>query len=134
MRYLHVTAPRTGRDLAARAELADTFVARLRGLLGKPLLRTGEGILLTPCNAVHMWGMKYPIDVAFLDSEGVVMAMYEGLPPGGRTRRHRGARYALEVPVRTLSIAGVKVGDPLRWSTARDHLAARGDTLAPEVQ
>jgi uncharacterized protein len=104
------------RVVGSRVGVADGWWSRLRGLLGRPALQKGEGLLLVPCNAVHMLGMKYPLDVAFLDREGVVVALYSHLPPGGRTRRHRQARSALELPVGTLAATGTREGDVLSWT------------------
>src|SRR5436190_17741234 len=53
---------------AERCLVAETYVARLRGLLGRRL-KAGEGLLLVPCSAVHTFFMRYPIDVVFLDRE-----------------------------------------------------------------
>src|SRR5690606_31751883 len=40
--------------------------ARARGLIGYPRLRLGQGLLIHRCREVHGWGMRYPLDVAFL--------------------------------------------------------------------
>ena len=55
----------------ASAEIADARSARRRGLLGREHL--DGAIVLTPCRWVHTIGMKFPIDVAFLDGDGVVV-------------------------------------------------------------
>ena len=52
--------------LAERADLADSFLARVRGLLGRLTLALGEGLVIRPCNAVHTLGMAFPIDVIHL--------------------------------------------------------------------
>lgn len=118
MRYARVSDAARGRVLGARVALADRWWLRMRGLLGRPPLRPGEGMMLTPCAAVHMFGMKYPLDVAFLAKDGGVVAVYHDLPPGGRTRWHRGARHALELPAGTLRSTGTREGDRLTWSAA----------------
>ena len=64
---------RSGADLGRAIGIADTFWTRLRGLLGAPPLRPGEGLLLEGCQAVHMYGMKQALDVAFLGGEGEVV-------------------------------------------------------------
>lgn len=99
--------------LGTQVGIADTFWRRLRGLLGRPPLQAGEGLLLRPCRAVHMHGMKYPLDVIFLDRSGAVVAIYEHLAPGAKTRWHRPAYEALELPAGTLNGA-VQVGHPVR--------------------
>jgi len=107
-------ASRADTDLGSRVAVANTIWTRLKGLLGAPPLQTGEGMLLEPCQAVHMYGMKQALDVAFLGGEGHVVALYHDLRPGQRSKYHGKARMALELPVGTLSKTGTCVGDRLR--------------------
>ena len=115
MRSAVVRRAGDGVVLAQRAGVADSWWRRLLGLLGRPPLAEGEGLLLVPCRAVHMLGMRYPIDVAFLDREGLVVAVHPSLEPGARTGWHRGAEVALEVPAGTLGRAAIRPGDRLEW-------------------
>jgi uncharacterized membrane protein (UPF0127 family) len=62
-----------------------------------------------------MVGMKFPLDVAFLDAGNRVIARYERLSPGGRTRWHRAARVALELPAGTLQDTGTMEGDLVEY-------------------
>jgi len=117
-----VTNVSRGRTLGTRIGVADGWWSRLRGLLGRPVPVEGEGLLLVPCRSVHMFGMRGALDVAFVDREGAVIAAYHALPPGGRTRWHRGARAALELPSGTLRRTGTREGDTLAWR--RDTEAA----------
>jgi uncharacterized protein len=116
-----VAVRKAGSDepLAERAAVADRFWQRTRGLLGRPRLANGEGLLIRPCKAIHTWGMAYPIDIAFLDSSGQVVASYEGVAPNRRTSWHRGAECALELPAGALGRAAVAVGDRLSWEDPR---------------
>jgi uncharacterized membrane protein (UPF0127 family) len=66
-----------------------------------------------------MIGMKYPIDVAFLDLSNIVVATYASLQPWQRTKLHNEAHAALELPAGTLSKTGTVVGDQLSWEAAR---------------
>lgn len=100
-----------GTVLGSRVGVADRWWLRLRGLLGRPPLAGGEGLLIEPCRAVHMLGMGYAIDVAFLSPDGAVVALYHALAPGGRTRWHREARKALELPAGTLAASETREGD-----------------------
>lgn len=104
--------------LATRVGLADKPWSRLKGLLGRSHLDPDEGLLLFPCKAVHMWGMRFPLDVAFLDASGCVIATYQNLKPGQRTKLHRLAQYALELPAGTLARTGTGRGDFLTWEAA----------------
>jgi uncharacterized membrane protein (UPF0127 family) len=114
-RYLAVTNLTRGRRLADRARLADRWWSRLRGLLGRGPLCAGEALILLPCRAVHMLGMRFPLDVAFLDNAGSVVAAYHGLAPGSRSQWHRRALLALEMPAGTLAATGTLPGDTLEW-------------------
>jgi hypothetical protein len=104
-----------GKVLGTRVGLADRFWTRLRGLLGKKALEPGEGLILVPCRGVHMYGMTYPIDVAFADRTGEIVALYRELAPGARTKVHSGARVAVELPPGTLAETGTRIGDRLAW-------------------
>jgi uncharacterized membrane protein (UPF0127 family) len=96
-----------GRVLAS-AELAGDRRARSRGLLGRDGL---EGALvLQPCKWVHTIGMRFPIDVAYLDGDGVVVKTVH-------MRRHRfgvpvfGARWVIEAAGGAFARWGLRVGD-----------------------
>ena len=113
MPYLRVLNPGRGTSLGDRIQLADRWWQRLRGLSGRAELAEGQGLLLRPCKAVHMYGMRLPLDVAFLDAAGCVVAVYPGLAPGRRTGWHRAAVEALELPSGTLERTGTRPGDTL---------------------
>lgn len=63
-------------------EIADTPWARMRGLLGRNGLPSGEGLLISPCNAIHTLGMRFAIDVRFYDRQGRLVRESLGVPPG----------------------------------------------------
>lgn len=102
--------------LGSQVGVADRWWLRLRGLSGRKGLAPGEGLLLMPCRAVHMFGMHFPIDVAFLARDGSVVAVYPSLAPGARTAYHRAAHSALELPAGTLAASGTQEGDRILWS------------------
>ena len=113
MKYLRAANPARDSVLGTRIGLADRWWLRLRGLLGREALPAGEGLILRPCRAVHMRGMAFPLDVAFLDRSGAVVAAYHSIPPGARTRWHKAARDALELPAGTLTASGTAIGDTI---------------------
>lgn len=102
--------------LVARTWLADTAFSRLRGLLGRAALASDgrEGLLLKPCGSVHTFGMRYPIDVIFLDTEGHVLKMQESLLPS-RASACRGARQTLELFAGGIEILRPQLGERLVW-------------------
>lgn len=125
MRRIRVRNRSRDRELGDRVALADGFLTRLRGMIGRPEPGPGEGMLIAPSQGVHMWWMKYPLDVALLDGDGEVVAAYPELEPGRRTRIHRKARYALELPAGTLADTETRVGHVLEWD--EDGAAAGAD-------
>jgi hypothetical protein len=98
-----------------RVRTASTFLSRLAGLLGTAALAEGEGLWIVPCRSVHTLGMRYPIDVAFLDARGVVVGILEGLPPNRLGRIVRDARGALELRAGSLAATGTAPGDRLEF-------------------
>jgi len=98
-------------EVAAECLVADSFWKRLRGLLGQPALCEGQGLLITPCRAVHMMGMKYPLDVVFLDPAGQVVGIESRLPPRAKSAWYPRAHHALELPAGTLERSGTRLGD-----------------------
>ncbi len=66
------------------------------GLLGKNELQSGECLWIQPCNSVHTAFMRFSIDVAFLNSEGKVIAIYEDMKPWRLSWIHFSAKAVLE--------------------------------------
>jgi uncharacterized membrane protein (UPF0127 family) len=80
-------------------------------MLGRPNPAPGEGLLLDPCQAVHMYWMRFALDVAFLADDGKVVAVYHELEPARLSGRHKDAVRALELRAGTLEQSGTQVGD-----------------------
>jgi uncharacterized protein len=90
--------------------VADTFWLRLRGLMGRTSLDPGEGMLFEQNGSIHMFFMRIPLDVIFLDRESRVVKIARELQPW-RTAAARGARTTIELAAG--AAAGVEVGDVL---------------------
>jgi uncharacterized membrane protein (UPF0127 family) len=100
-----------GKSLAERADRAETFFARLKGLLGRRPLADGEGLWISPCRSVHSIGMRYPLDVLFLDGQGKVIGAIPDFPPMRLTRIFPEAKGALELPRGALLRTDTACGD-----------------------
>src|SRR5262249_30475288 len=105
-----VNVPRE-RVLADQMDWAGTSASRRKGLLGRDTFARGEGIYLAPCQWVHMFGMKFAIDVAFLARDGRVLHVHHALKPGKISKLLWPADGALELPAGTLAESGTVVGD-----------------------
>ncbi len=118
MRYIRVENTSRGTVLGGRIRIADDFRSRTFGLLGAKPPEPGEGLLLIPCRAIHMLGMRFPLDVLFLDERGEVLSAHHALPPGPRFRWSRHAASTLELPPGTLRASGTRRGDVVLWTPA----------------
>ena len=92
----------------ASAEAASGRRDRRRGLLG----RTGidGALVLRPCRQVHSIGMRFPIDVAFCDRDGVVLHLAT-LRPGRVSRPVLRAAWVVEAEAGAFARWGLRVGD-----------------------
>ncbi len=96
--------------------IANTFLSRLIGLLNRKSLSYQEGLLFPKCNAIHMIGMRFSIDVVFMDKDGKVVKVLEKFPPGRvMFWPVKGAYYTLEVKSGWCRRHNVKEGDVLVW-------------------
>jgi uncharacterized protein len=95
-----------------RCVVADTALARMRGLLGRRSLPSGEGILLRPASSVHTAFMRFPIDAVFLDPDLRVLKIAADLRPW-RTAARRRAHAVLELPAGESERRGLRPGDRL---------------------
>lgn len=99
--------------IGQRVKVATSFFARFRGLM--LAAEPGEGLLLAPCNSIHMMFMRFPIDAVFLDAGNKVVALYEGLLPWfGLSGWHRDVSSVLELKSGTIKKTGIRVSDTLR--------------------
>jgi uncharacterized membrane protein (UPF0127 family) len=106
-----------GRSVCERCLVADRPLGRMRGLLGRRSLRSGEGLLLKPAGSVHTFFMRFPIDVVFLDRDLSVLGVTPELRPW-RTAGRRGARAVLELPAGEAGRRGVRPGDRLELAAS----------------
>ena len=101
-----------GSIVCERCLLAETALTRMRGLLGRRDLPSGEGILLKPASSVHMAFMRFAIDAVFLDRDLRVVKIAADLRPW-RLAGARGAKSVLEIAAGDAARRGLTVGDRL---------------------
>jgi uncharacterized membrane protein (UPF0127 family) len=111
----------TGVVLAERLRAAHTHWTRLKGLLGTRSLEPGEGLWIKPCKQVHMFGMRYAIDVVFLDDAHRVVHVIDGLAPGKISPKVRDATSVLELPAGTVARTGLTVGTRIEIEPTRER-------------
>jgi uncharacterized membrane protein (UPF0127 family) len=99
--------------LCERCKVADGPFSRLKGLLGRRELPSGDGLLLKPANMVHTWFMRFAIDVVFVDADMEVVGVTHAAAPWRITGR-RGARSVLELRAGECRRHGIDRGMKLR--------------------
>ena len=105
-----------GVALATELEIATSFAARSKGLLGRRGLRADTGMLIDPCPSVHTWFMLFPIDVVFLDKHNRVVGLKRNLKPFRMAWSWRGVK-TLELPAGTIALTGTLLGDFVAFQT-----------------
>lgn len=68
--------------LANKCRLATDFFSRLKGLMFKNELPQDEALLIVPCNSIHTFFMKFPIDVVFINNDGIALKTVRNMEPG----------------------------------------------------
>jgi uncharacterized membrane protein (UPF0127 family) len=101
-----------GTLLADAADVADTSATRRRGLLKHDSLPAGQGLWIVPCEGVHSFGMKFDIDVVYLDRRMRVLKVRRAMAPQ-RISLCLTAKSVLELPAGTIASTGTQTGDVL---------------------
>jgi uncharacterized membrane protein (UPF0127 family) len=100
--------------MVPRVRLADTFLQRFLGLMGKKSLSREEGLLLKGCRQIHTFFMRMTIDVLFLDKDGQIIAVLPELAPGKISPLVKGAGYVLELPAGSIREYDFREGQQLK--------------------
>lgn len=102
--------------IAERAAVLDGFVERLVGLLGRDRLEPSEAVIFPRCSMVHMFGMKFSIDLVFCSREGEILCTCRNLRPWRISPYVAAAHYAIELPLGSIAQFELGVGDVLTWA------------------
>lgn len=103
-----------GAVLGDAVGVADTRAKRNTGLLKHTGLEPGQGLWIVPCEGIHTFFMKFPIDVVFVDRRRKVRKAVRGLVPW-RASLCVTAHSVIELPVGVIETTGTKKGDQLAW-------------------
>ena len=134
MNTIELANAATGHIVCGRCAVADKPWIRLRGLLGREKLEPDEGMLFSHTGSVHTYGMRFPIDVVFLDKGLTVLSVHAHV---GKSQavKHRGASWTLELPAGSSHRRELVVGTHLVRREARDEGARASDLPeVPEVE
>ncbi len=103
--------------LAHRVQVADNGAKRRKGLLGRDGLNAGEGLWIVPCESVHTFGMKFPIDLIYLDRSRKVKKVRSSVLPW-RLSACLSAHSVVELASGTIHMTQTRTGDKLEFSSA----------------
>ena len=112
---MSIIIPVTKQLIAQNITFSVTFWSRFLGLMLKKTLPKGEALVIKPCNSIHTFFMRFPIDVVFTDEKWRVVAVYENLRPWRVTKIVKEAKQVIELPAGTLK-GKLKVGAKLEVS------------------
>jgi uncharacterized membrane protein (UPF0127 family) len=112
-RYVRIENLTRGTLVAERCRVARSLRDRTVGLLGTPKPSAGDGLLIERTQSIHMFFMRYPIDVLFVDRGARVTRCVPGLRPWRVVWWARGARDCVELGVGSIEASDTRVGDQL---------------------
>lgn len=92
----------------------ETFFERSKGLLGCKYLKEGHGMLIKPCNSIHTFFMRIPLDIVFLGKDNCIISMRENMK-AQRFSMSRSAASVLELMAGQIYLSGLQKGDQLQW-------------------
>ena len=100
--------------IASRTQVAQNSWQRMRGLLGLKDFPQGEALVITHCQSIHMFFMKFPIDVIFCDPQDKVIGFCVDIKPFCLSPVFFKASYAIELPVGSIASSQTQAGDQLQ--------------------
>jgi uncharacterized membrane protein (UPF0127 family) len=104
------------RELAT-VRIARSFWSRFKGLLGRRSLREMEGLLFVPGGSIHTLGMRFSIDVIFLDAQMTVLRVSANVRPWRCALAPPHTRYVLELAAHAAAMCGVEAGQAITLQT-----------------
>ena len=113
-RFVKVENTTRGTTLGDRIRVASSAIDRTIGLLRTPEVKPGEGLWIERSPSIHMFFMRYAIDVVFVGKDGRVTRVAQNLKPWRVVWWARGARDCLELRAGTAAESNTQAGDELR--------------------
>jgi len=97
--------------IASQVQIARNYRQRMKGLLGVEEFSSGQALVITDCQSIHMFFMKFPIDVIFCDSQNKVVGVCLEIKPFHLSPIFFRASYAIELPVGSIAASKTQIGD-----------------------
>jgi uncharacterized protein len=116
-----------GTRLSKSVRVANTHWTRFCGLIGTAAqdFQFGEALWIVPCRGVHTFGMRFPLDLLYLDRGGNVVEVRENVRPWCVAPVRLSAASVLELPAGAIHTSGTQLGDRIEIAQAEPvHEAA----------
>ena len=97
--------------LAENAAIAKTPLTRMIGLLNRKAFEPGEALIIRPCNSIHTFFMRFPIDVIFVDANNRIIKTISRMRPFRISGIYLNALFTIELPAGTLDKTSAQTGD-----------------------
>jgi uncharacterized protein len=112
--------------LATEMSIAGTHWSRFRGLMWTDAVKfpAGRGLWIVPCRGVHTFGMRFPIDVIYLDGNRIVVHIENRLKPWRVAPVKMRAASVLELPGNTIQSTGTSLGDEIEIAVGKTSEAS----------
>ena len=102
-----------GTVVASEVGMADSVWSRFCGLMMRKEFPKGHALVLSPCSSIHMFFMRFPIDVAFVNRDGKILHALNSIRPWRASRMVFHAVAAIELPAGTMKELGIGRGDTI---------------------
>lgn len=102
--------------ICRNAKIANNFLSRLKGLLGRNEFGDIDGLMLSSCRQIHSIGMKFNFDALYLDSEYKIIAIYENIGKNKILPYNVAVSNVLELPKGMVQDKNLGIGDVLKIS------------------
>lgn len=102
-----------GETILSNVEIADNFFTRFKGLMLKKEIGEDFGLVISPCNSIHMFFMKISLDVLFVDKDNVVIGMCKGIKPWRISKMYKKGSYVVECKTGTIEKNKIKLFDKI---------------------
>lgn len=90
--------------------MANTFFTRLAGLMFRKSLPEDSSLAIIPCNSIHCAFMRFSIDAAYIDDNGIVLRIVKSMKPWRASIGPKGSRWVLETYAESMEKFGIKEG------------------------
>jgi uncharacterized membrane protein (UPF0127 family) len=117
---LRVVNRSRGVVIADHVEVAASFWARGKGLIGRRNLPDGFGLVIKPCGSIHMFFMSIELDVAHADRDGRIVKILHEIKPWRPGPIVLKSKWVVELPAGTAQATGMQVGDVIELQEGDD--------------